>query len=168
MAHHYVYMTRVAEVHEPESYGEAAKDANWRAAMEEEMNTLAENETWDLVDAPKGVNPIGCRWVYKIKYNTDDSVNRYKTRFVSKGYAQQHGIDYDETFAPVVKMTTVCVLLAVTAAKGLHLHQIDVKNAFLQGELEEQVYMVQPPGFHSRMNTSTICQLKKSLYGLKQ
>ena len=153
---------------EPESYAEAAKDANWRAAMEEEMHALAENETWDLVDAPKGVKPIGCRWVYKIKYNIDGSVNQYNVRLVAKGYAQKHGIDYDETFAPVAKMTTVHVLLAVATAKGWHLHQMDVKNESLQGELQEQVYMVQPTGFHSGMSTSVVCRLKKSLYGLKQ
>ena len=105
-------------MHEPESYAEAAKDANWRAAMEEEMRALTSNETWDLVDAPKGVKPIGCRWVYKVKYNTDGSVNRYKARLVAKGYAQKHDVDYDETFAPVAKMTTVRVLLVVGAVKG--------------------------------------------------
>jgi hypothetical protein len=93
MAHHYAYMTRVAEVREPESYAEAAEDANWCVAMEEEMHALAENETLDLVDTPAGVKPIRCKWVYKIKYNSDDSINRYKARLVAKGYAQKHDID---------------------------------------------------------------------------
>ena len=153
---------------EPESHVEVEKDANWCATMEEEMCALAENETWDLVDAPKGVKPIGCMWVYKVKYNTNNSVNRYKARLVVKGYTQQHDIDYDETFAPVVNMTTVCVLLVVVAAKGWYLHKMDIKKAFLQGELEEHVYMVQPLGFHSETKTSAVCRLKKSLYGRKQ
>jgi hypothetical protein len=88
-------MTRGAEVREPESYAEAAEDADWRAAMEEEMHALAENGTWDLVDASAGVKPIGCRWMYKIKYNSDGMINRYKARLVAKGYAQKHGTDYD-------------------------------------------------------------------------
>ena len=131
------YMTCIAEVHEPEIYAEAAKDANWHATIEKDMHALADNETWDLVDAPKGVKPIGCRWVYKVKYNTGGSINRYKARLVAKGYAQQHDIDYAETFAPIAKMKTIHVLLAVVATKGWHLHQMDVRNAFLQGELEE-------------------------------
>mgnify|MGYP000647986312 CR=1 FL=1 len=112
------------------------------------------------------MNKIGCRWVYKVKYNVDDSINRYKAQVVVKGYAHQHDIDYDETFALVAKMTIVRVLLTVAAAKGWHLHHMDVNNVFLQGELEEQLYMVQPPRFQSEVNTLGVCRLKKSLYGL--
>ena len=100
--------------------------------MEEEMRALAKNETWELVDAPKGVKSIGCRWMYKVKYNTDDSVNRYKNRLVVKGYTQQHDIDYDEAFAPVAKMTTVRVLLAVTKSDGL----CDIKIGLFPVHLE--------------------------------
>ena len=96
-------MTGVAEVREPESYAEEAKDANSRAAMEDQMHALAKNETRDLVDASEGVKPIRCRWVYKVKYHTDGSINRYNARLVAKGYTQKHGIDYDETFALVSK-----------------------------------------------------------------
>ena len=123
---------------------------------------------WALVDAPKGVKPIGCKWVYKTKYNIDGLVNRYKARLLANAYAQTHGIDYDETFAPTAKMTTVLVVRAVAAARGWHLDQMDVKKAFLQRDIEEHVFMVQPPGFHSERKTSAVCRLKKSLYGLKQ
>ena len=97
------------------------------------MYALPENETWDLVHLSKGVKPIGCRWVYKVKYNADDSMNRYIAQLVAKGDAQTHDINYDETFVPVAKMTTVHVFLVVVVTKGWHLHQIE----FLQGELEE-------------------------------
>ena len=111
-------MAKVAVVRESESYAEATKDPNWQKAMEEEMHALMENETWDLVDIPKGVKPIDCHWVYKVKYNADGSVNRYKDRLVEKSYAHQHCIDYDDMFMSVVKMTTVRVLLAVATMKG--------------------------------------------------
>ena len=132
------------------------------------MHALAENETRNLVDAPTGVKPIGSRWVYKVKYNTNGSINQYKARLVERGYAQQHNIDYNETLVPVANVTTVCALLMVVVAKGCHLHLMDVKNAFLQVELEEQVCMVQPPDFQSRLNMSAVCRLKKSIYELKQ
>ena len=112
--------------------------------------------------------PIGCRWIYKVKHNVDGSVNRLKARLVAKGYAQTHGIDYEETFAPVAKMTTVRTVIAVATAKGWHLHQMDVKNVFLRGELEEDVYMIQPPGFELCVHPNVVCHLKKPLYSLKQ
>ena len=141
-----------------------------------EHNGVAERKNCSVVEAawamleekslPKfyWTKPIGCRWVYKVKHNTDGSVNRYKTQLVAKGYAQKQGIDYDETFAPVVKMTTVRVLLAVVAAKGWHLHQMDVKNAFLQGELRNRCRWYSPPDFTPERTR----RRKKSIYGLKQ
>ena len=168
MAHHYAFMMKVASEQEPESFPEAARNPRWMEAMEEEMQALVDNGTWDLVPPPTHKKAIGCRWIYKIKHNADGTVNRYKARLVAKGYAQTHGIDYEETFAPVAKMTTIRTTLALAAAKGWHLHQMDVKNAFLQGELEEEVYMVQPPGFKSTSHPRAVCRLKKPLYGLKQ
>ena len=168
MAYHYAFMMKVATVREPETFSEAAKDPRWIEAMNEEMQALRKNETWDLVPTSPHKKAIGCRWIYKVKYNADGSVNRYKARLVAKGYAQTHGVDYEETFAPVAKMTTVRTVIAIAAAKGWHLHQMDVKNAFLQGELEEEVYMVQPPGFKSSIHPKAVCRLKKPLYGLKQ
>ena len=111
-------MTKVAKIRETESYAEAAHGAKWSAAIEEEMHALAKNDTWDLVDAPKGGKTIKCKWAYKVKYNIASSINKYKARVVAKGYAQTHDIDYDETFTPVAKMTTVRVMLAFAAAKG--------------------------------------------------
>ena len=168
MAYHYAFMMKVASVREPETLSEAAKDPRWVDGMNEEMEALCKNETWDLVPLPPNKKAIGCRWIYKVKYNADGSVNRFKAWLVAKGYAQMHVIEYEETFAPVAKMTTVRTVIALAAAKGWHLHQMDVKNAFLQGELEEEVYMIQPPGFESRKHPHAVCRLKKPLYGLKQ
>ena len=135
--------------------------------MNEEMQALCKNETWDLVPHSPHKKAIGCRWIYKVKYNANGSVNRFKTQLVTKGYAQTHRVDYEETFARVAKMTTVQTIIALAAAKGWHLHQMDVKNAFLQGELEE-VFMIQPPRFESKNHPKVVCRLKKPLYGLKQ
>ena len=144
MAHHYAYMTKVGEVRESESYTKAAKDTNWHAATEEEMQALDANNTWDLVNAQKGVKAIGCKWVYKTKYNADNSVNRYKAQLVAKGYVQTHEIDYDETFAPVAKMMAVRVVLAVTATRGWHLHQKDVKTRFFKVTLKNKYLWSNP------------------------
>ena len=110
--------------------------------MDEEMVALGANHTWELMPLPHDKKVIGCKWVYKVKHNVDGSVSRYKARLVAKGYAQTYGIDYEETFSPVARMATVRAVIAMAAAKGWSLHQMDVKNAFLHGDLQEEVYMM--------------------------
>ncbi|KAB1209992.1 Retrovirus-related Pol polyprotein from transposon TNT 1-94 [Morella rubra] len=132
-----------------------------------EIQALEDNGTWTITNLPPGKQAVGCKWVYKVKYHSDGSVERYKTRLIAKCYTQQAGIDYTDTFSPVAKMTTVRVLLAVAATNQWHLHQLDVNNAFLHGDSTEEIYMQLPPGFASK-GESQVCHLKKSLYGLKQ
>jgi hypothetical protein len=136
--------------------------------MDEEMAALDANATWELIILPKDKKVIGCKWVYKVKHNADGSMNRYKARLVAKGYAQMYGIDYEETYNPVAKMTTVRTIIAMVAAKGWSLHQMDVKNVFLHGDLQEEVYMEQPLGYVDQTHPNLVCRLKKALYSLKQ
>ena len=134
--------------------------------MNEELQALEKTHTWDYVDLPPGKKPIGCKWIFKIKTHFDGSIERYKTRLVAKGYSQEYGIDYKEMFALVAKMTSVRSLLAIAAAKQWPLLQMDVKNAFLNETLSEEVYMKPSPGTtppHQKM-----CLLRRALYGLKQ
>lgn len=136
--------------------------------MEEEMAALEENQTWDLVDLSAGKAAIGCKWVYVVKMNPDGSVARLKARLVAKGYAQMYGVDYTETFSPVAKLTSVRIFISLAAINHWPLYQLDVKNAFLHGDLSEEVYMEQPLGFIAQGESGKVCKLKKSLYGLKQ
>ena len=135
--------------------------------MEEEIHALKQNQTWDLMPKPKDVKPISCKWVYKVKTRADGSIERYKARLVAREFSQQYRLDYDETFSPVAKITTVRVLLALAASKSWKLWQIDVKNAFLHGELDREIYMEQPKGFEGKAQPDYVCKLRKALYGLK-
>ena len=136
--------------------------------MDVEIQIVLKNQTWDLVRLPEGKQAIGCRWVFKTKYKSDGFVDKYKARLVAKGFKQKEGIDYQETFAPVAKMITIRVVIALAAQFRWELHQMDVKSAFLNGDLTEEVYMEQPLGFQVKGKETLVCRLKKALYGLKQ
>jgi histone deacetylase 1/2 len=153
---------------EPYNLIEALADQNWRQAMEEEYNALIENKTWHLVPPSSNKNLIDCKWVYRIKKKVDGSIDRYKARLVAKGFEQRYGIDYEDTFSPIVKIATIRIVLSLSVSRGWSLQQLDVKNAFLHGVLEEEVYMKQPPGFENPHAPHYICKLDKALYGLKQ
>ncbi len=152
----------------PRDWKEVKQNPKWKEAMLEELTALEKNKTWDLVPYPLGKKIVGCKWVYTVKQNPDGKIERYKARLVAKGYSQTYGIDYDETFAPVAKMSTVRTLISCAANYDWPLYQLDVKNAFLHGNLQEEVYLEIPPGFATDQTKGKVLKLKKSLYGLKQ
>jgi hypothetical protein len=152
----------------PKSYRGALADQNWRAAMSEEFSALQKNNTWDLVPRPSGANIVTGKWVYRHKFRSDGSLERYKARWVLRGFTQRPGIDFDETFSPVVKPATIRTVLTVALFHRWPVHQLDVKNAFLHGTLDETVYCVHPAGFVDSSRPDHVCRLNKSLYGLKQ
>ena len=132
---------------EPTTYNEAVEYDEWKMAMQSEYDAVMKNQTWKIVDCPHDVEPIGCKWVYRIKYKANGDIDKYKARLVAKGFAQKEGIDYEETFAPTAKWNTIRIVLALAAQNGWKVHQMDVKSAFLNGDLQEDVYMTQPPIF---------------------
>lgn len=144
------------------------KHKHWRDAMSREFNSTTENLTWDLVEVSEKMNVVGCRWVFTIKYNSDGTIDRYKARIMAKGYHQQQDIDYEDTFGPVIKSTTIRIVLGLAVNNDWPVRQIDVNTAFLQGHLNEEVFMAQPPGFSDSDRPSHVCRLKKAIYGLKQ
>jgi hypothetical protein len=152
----------------PTNYRSALADANWRVAMTHEYQALIDNGTWRLVPQPPGANIVSGKWIYTRKYHSDGTLNRHKARWVVRGNNQQASIDYDETFSPVVKPATIRTVLSLAASRAWPFHQLDVKNAFLHGHLEETVYCQQPPGFVDPAAPDHVCLLQKSLYGLKQ
>nr|CAD1835548.1 unnamed protein product [Ananas comosus var. bracteatus] len=146
------FVSSLSSMSIPHNWKEALIDPKWKGAMDEEMRALKKNNTWELVDLPAGKRTVGCKWVFTVKYKADGSVERFKARLVAKGFTQTYGIDYQETFAPVAKLNSVRVLLSCAANLGWDLQQLDVKNAFLHGDLREEVYMEMPPGFSTQKN----------------
>jgi Reverse transcriptase (RNA-dependent DNA polymerase)/Integrase core domain/GAG-pre-integrase domain len=153
---------------EPKGFVEAAEDVNWRSAMVEEINSIHENQTWSLVEPVDGQKVIGLKWVFKLKKNAEGKLMKHKARLVAKGYVQQQGIDFDDVFAPVTRMETIRLIAVVAVQQGWLLHHMDVKCAFLNGELKEEVYVMQPPGFEVKGKEQHVLRLHKALYGLKQ
>ena len=156
---------------DPKTYKQAMKSPNakqWENAMKEELSSLNKHNTWDLVDLPAGKNLVGCKWVFKTKRDASGAVDRFKARLVAQGYSQEYGIDYDEVFAPVARYDSIRSVLAIGAQHNYEIHQMDVKSAFLNGELDEEIFMKQPEGYIDKNQPEKVCRLNSSLYGLKQ
>lgn len=150
MAHNevnFALMTPIVEHFEPSNVQEALESKPWKEAMDAEYQSLMKNNTWELVDLPPGKKVIGCKWIFKTKYEADGSIDKHKARLVAKGYAQKEGIDDEKTFAPTAKIKSIRMIFALTAQFGWKLYQMDVKSAFLNGDLKEEVYMTQLEGY---------------------
>ncbi|KAJ9551807.1 hypothetical protein OSB04_015852 [Centaurea solstitialis] len=159
------------DLNEPTSYGEAvsgSESEQWQEAMKAEMQSMYDNQVWELTDLPQHCKAVGRKWVFKKKTDMDGNVHTFKARLVAKGFTQTHGIDYDETFSPVAMLKSIRILMAISAYFNYEIWQMDVKTAFLNGKLTEDVYMEQPEGFEDPKNPSKVCKLLKSIYGLKQ
>ncbi|PWA81315.1 ribonuclease H-like domain, Reverse transcriptase, RNA-dependent DNA polymerase [Artemisia annua] len=153
---------------EPKNYKEASTDQKWIEAMKVELDSINRNNTWELTTLPKGHKAIGLKWVFKTKKDANGNIVKHKARLVAKGYIQEHGIDFEEVFAPVARMETIRLLLAIAANNKWEVHHLDVKSAFLHGDLKEEVYVSQPEGFIEKENSGKVYRLIKALYGLKQ
>ncbi|KAK1697211.1 hypothetical protein QYE76_013908 [Lolium multiflorum] len=161
----------IGKVEDPTSYKEAIKSLNsskWQIAMEDELKSMSSNDVWDLVEVPNDAKRVGSKWIYKTKYDPKGNIERFKARLVAKGFTQREGIDYNETFSHVSSKDSFRIVMALVAHFDLELHQMDVKTAFLNGDLDEDVYMTQPEGFVVEGKEHLACRLKKSIYGLKQ
>lgn len=159
------------DTYEPRTFQEAMESPNaqkWWDASQAEYNSLIENETWELVPLPEGRKKVSCKWVFKVKRDKDGNIDRYKGHLVVRGFSQEGGVDYFETFSPVVRLDSICALLAFAVQQAMNIHQMDVVTAFLNGHLEEEIYMEQPEGFIESGKEHLVCRLKCSLYGLKQ
>ena len=155
-------------IEEPKSIKEALKGQKWKEAADSEYQSLIENETWKLVKLPTGRKPVGCKWTFKTKCTSDGKVECYKARLVAKGYTQKPGEDYDETYSPVIRYSSIQALLVFAIQNSMIIHQMDVVTAFLNGTLDEEIYMEQPHGYINKGEEHLVCKLKRLLYGLKQ
>jgi hypothetical protein len=153
---------------EPTTFEEATQKKQWKEAITEEHQSIMKNDVWEIVPRPKEKSIVTSKWVYKIKHVADGSVDKYKARFVARGFSQKEGEDYDETFSPVARYTSIGAIMSLVASMGWSLHQLDVKTAFLNGAIKEEVYIEQPQGFEVHSRDTHVCRLKKALYGLKQ
>ncbi|KAD4586296.1 hypothetical protein E3N88_23897 [Mikania micrantha] len=153
---------------EPTSFEEAVTYKEWKEAMEAELSSIEKNSTWSLTDLPVGQKAIGLKWVFKLKKDANGHVTKCKARLVAKGYVQRKGIDFEEVYAPVARMETIRLLLAIASREGWLVHHLDVKSAFLNGELQEEVYVKQPEGFEIKGKENKVYKLTKALYGLRQ
>ncbi|KAL0451186.1 UNVERIFIED_CONTAM: Retrovirus-related Pol polyprotein from transposon RE2 [Sesamum latifolium] len=160
------FVAAISVLHEPQTYLQASTSPGWTAAMQKELDALESNQTWEITPLPPSKVPIGCRWVFKLKLHADDSIDRYKVRLVANGYNQIEGIDYNESFSPIAKTVTVRLFFAIAAARGWHIHQMDLNNAFLYDYLDEKIFMRPLEGYS--VPDGHVCRLKRSLYGLKQ
>ena len=140
----------------------------WQNAMKSEIDSMHENQVWDLVPLPEGIVPIDCKWIYKRKRGPDGKVETFKARLVAKGYTQKTGIDYEETFSLITMLKSIRILLAIAAYYDYEIWQIDVKTTFLNGNLEEDIHMEQPEWFAFAKDPNLVCKLKRSIYVLKQ
>jgi hypothetical protein len=148
-------MSHIIDI-EPSCHGEATGQQVWQDAMTEEYQSIMKNDVWDIVPRPKGKSVVTSKWIYKIKHVADGSVEKYKARFVARGFSSVEGIDYEETFAPVARYTSIRTIIALAASMGWRLHQMDVKTTFLTGEIEEEVYIEQPDGFVIHASTRVL------------
>lgn len=155
-------------VDEPVTYSQATQESKWRVAMKHEMDSVEKNGTWKLKELPPGRKPIELKWIYKIKRDANGQIVKYKARIVAKGYVQKQGIDFEEVFAPVTRLETIRLLLALAAKNSWEVHHLDVKTAFLNGEILEEVYVTQQEGFIKRGREHLVYKLLKALYRLRQ
>jgi hypothetical protein len=163
-------ITMVSSIMEsdPSTFEEVTGRQVWRDAMMEEDNSIMKNDVWEIVPRLEEKLVVTSKWLYKLKYAADGGIEKYKARFVAWGFSQVEGVDYDETFAPVARYTSIRSVISIAVEMGWKIHQMDVKTAFLNGLLHEEVYIEQPLGFEVHGRDSHVCRLKKALYGLKQ